>query len=53
MLNNLSNFICFGLGTLGCAFMFQGLLGVDHTVSSNTNKICKFPEAMYAPCKTR
>jgi len=53
MLNTVNNFICFSIGTLGCAMVFQGLLGVEPGVSSNTNKICKDAEAVYAPCKTR
>lgn len=53
MITTINNFICFGIGTLACAVMFHGLLGVDPGVSSNTNKICKFPEAVYTPCKTR
>jgi hypothetical protein len=53
MLNTINNIICFGIGTLGCAIVFQGLLGVNPDVSSNTNRICKHPEAVYSPCKTR
>lgn len=53
MLNTVNNVICFGIGTLGCAIVFSGLLGVDPSVSGNTKQICKEPEVSSAACKLR
>lgn len=53
MLKTVNDFICFGIGTLGCAIAFSGLLGIDHSVSHNTKQTCKQPEVASAVCKTR
>lgn len=53
MLNTVNNVICYGIGTLGCAIVFSGLLGVDPSVSDNTKQTCKEPEASSTVCKLR
>jgi len=45
--------ICFALGSFVCTVVVCGALGIDPSVSYDTNKICKETEALSVYCKER
>jgi len=53
MIKTLNDVICFGFASLACSITALGLLGVDPTVSSDTNRVCTYSPAVSTSCKAR